>query len=182
MSAGKLLRWQKKVGDRVQRGDIIADVETDKADIEIEVFVTGVIDKFLAQPGDRVPVGTGLAIIQEEGKPTPTEAPPISAVRPSVSGPTIPEVPGPAIPAPVSRVQIKPSRIHISPAAKKLAADLRIAPASVAGTGPEGRITMDNVQRAARAQGAQPTHEVALDRPAGPDAPGYRRCNDSLQA
>ena len=166
MSAGKLLRWQKKVGDRVQRGDIIADVETDKADIEIEVFVSGVIEQFLAQPGDRVPVGTVLAIIQEEGKLTPTEASPISVVRPGVSRPTIPEIPVPAIPAPVSRVEIKPSRIHISPAAKKLAADLRIDPASIAGTGPEGRITMDDVQRAARAQEAQPTPEVALDRPA----------------
>jgi pyruvate dehydrogenase E2 component (dihydrolipoamide acetyltransferase) len=166
MSAGKLLRWQKKVGDRVQRGDIIADVETDKADIEIEVFVSGVIEQFLAQPGDKVPVGAVLAIIQEEGKPTLTEAPGIAAVRPTVMRPTLQEVPVPASAAPISRIEIKPSRLRISPAAKKLAADLRVDPASIAGTGPDGRITMEDVQRAAKAKGGQPTPEVALDRPA----------------
>jgi pyruvate dehydrogenase E2 component (dihydrolipoamide acetyltransferase) len=51
MTAGKLLRWRKNMGDRILRGDIIADVETDKADIEIEVFTAGVIEKFLVQPG-----------------------------------------------------------------------------------------------------------------------------------
>jgi pyruvate dehydrogenase E2 component (dihydrolipoamide acetyltransferase) len=166
MSAGKLLRWQKKVGDQVQRGDIIADVETDKADIEIEVFVSGVIEQFLVQPGDKVPVGTVLAIIQEEDKPATTEAPSIAAVRPTVMRPTIQEVPAPAIAAPISRIEIKPSRLRISPAAKKLAADLRVDPASITGTGPESRITMEDVQRAAQAKGAQPTPEVALDRPA----------------
>ena len=75
MSAGKLLGWRKNVGDHVQRGDIIADVETDKADIEIEVFTTGVIEKFLVQPGEKVPVGTVLAIIREEGKPLEAEVP-----------------------------------------------------------------------------------------------------------
>ena len=166
MSAGKLLRWQKKVGDQVQRGDIIADVETDKADIEIEVFVSGVIEQFLVQPGDKVPVGTVLAVIQEEGKPATTEAPSIAAVRPTVMRPTIQEVPAPAIAAPISRIEIKPSRLRISPAAKKLAADLRVDPASITGTGPESRITMEDVQRAAQAKGAQSTPEVALDRPA----------------
>ncbi len=58
----------------MQRGDIIADVETDKADIEVEVFTTGVIEKFLVQPGEKVPVGTVLAIIREEGKPLTPEA------------------------------------------------------------------------------------------------------------
>jgi len=50
MSAGKLLGWRKRVGDRVQRGEIIADVETDKADIEVEIFAAGVIEKILIQP------------------------------------------------------------------------------------------------------------------------------------
>ena len=70
MSAGKLLAWRKHVGENVQRGDIIADVETDKADIEVEVFTNGVIEKVLVQPGEKVPIGTVLAIIREEGKPS----------------------------------------------------------------------------------------------------------------
>ena len=75
MSAGKLLAWRKSIGDKVSRGDIIADVETDKADIEVEVFATGVVEKLLVQPGEKVPVGTPLAIIREEGKPAAPEAP-----------------------------------------------------------------------------------------------------------
>ena len=58
MKAGKLLGWRKKVGDRVSRGDIIADVETEKADIEVEVFATGVVERILVEPGQKVPIGT----------------------------------------------------------------------------------------------------------------------------
>jgi len=166
MSAGKLLRWRKLVGDPVQRGDIIADVETEKADIEVEVFASGVIEKFLVQPGAKVPVGTVLAVIREEGKPlTPEELRIMTAVAPE------PILAGPAAPAPsVSPIVALPAvgekRLHISPAAKKLAADLGVDPLSIAGTGPGGRITLEDVQRAAQAKATQPAAEVALDRQA----------------
>ena len=163
MTAGKLLRWRKNLGDRIQRGDIIADVETDKADIEIEVFTSGVIERFLVQPGEKVPVGTVLAIIQEEGKPSVAGAPPISVVRPTVPTPATPSVPAPAISelrAPSENIS---SRLRISPAAKKLAADVGIDPASIIGTGPGGRVTLEDIQRA-QARGAQAAAGVALDR------------------
>jgi len=163
MTAGKLLRWRKNLGDRIQRGDIIADVETDKADIEIEVFTSGVIERFLVQPGERVPVGTVLAIIQEEGKPSVAGAPPISVVRPTVPTPATPSVPAPAISelrAPSENIS---SRLRISPAAKKLAADVGIDPASIIGTGPGGRVTLEDIQRT-QAKGAQAAAGVALDR------------------
>ena len=166
MSAGKLLDWRKHVGEYVHRGDIIADVETDKADIEIEVFTSGVIERFLVQPGEKVPVGTILAIIREEGKPltagelgAPTTAP----HEPIPSGPVSPP---PSISAHPPMGEAKPSRVRISPAARKLAADLRVDTASLAGTGPEGRITLEDVQRAAPAKPVQPTAEAALDRQA----------------
>lgn len=146
MTAGKLLGWRKKVGDSVKRGDIIADVETDKADIEIEVFSAGVIERILVQPGERVPVGTPLATIREEGEaelPSAAEA-----------------LPRPLPPAPPAQMPpiISPAtgRLRISPAARKLAADNGLDPASITGTGPAGRITLDDVQRAARAASAQP--------------------------
>ena len=163
MTAGKLLRWRKNLGDRIQRGDIIADVETDKADIEIEVFTSGVIERFLVQPGEKVPVGTVLATIQEEGKPSVAGAPPISVVRPTVPTPATPSVPAPAISelrAPSENIS---SRLRISPAAKKLAADVGIDPASIIGTGPGGRVTLEDIQRA-QAKGAQAAAGVALDR------------------
>jgi pyruvate dehydrogenase E2 component (dihydrolipoamide acetyltransferase) len=166
MTAGKLLRWRKNMGDRILRGDIIADVETDKADIEIEVFTAGVIEKFLVQPGEKVPVGTVLAIIQEEGKLTTAEAPLISSVRPSVPAPTMPGVPAAAVSGRPVLAEIKPSRLRISPAAKKLAEDLGIDSALLAGTGPDGRITLEDVQRAEQAKEARPAPEMALDRQA----------------
>ena len=166
MSAGKLLAWRKNVGDRVQRGDIIADVETDKADIEVEVFTTGLIEKILIQPGEKVPVGTVLAIIGEEGKAVPSAPPPVPppiSPRPSVEAvPGSPSAPTIQIPP----TALAPPRIHISPVARKLATDLGVDPATISGTGPGGRITLEDVQRAAQAKGAQPAPEPKLDRSA----------------
>jgi len=160
MSAGKLLGWRKKAGDSVKRGDIIADVETDKADIEVEVFTSGVIEKILVQPGERVPVGTPLAIIREEGETEMLSVSPgAQAGRPSAA-----TLPAPA--APVSPPVIPPmaARLHISPAAKAFAADHGIDPASVTGTGPGGRITLEDVQRAAQLKTARPAAEAGVDR------------------
>ena len=161
MSAGKLIQWRKNVGDHVQRGDIIADVETEKADIEVEVFSTGMIEKVLIQPGQKVPVGTVMAIIREEGKPARAEIPEVSVLPRKA-------VPPPRVPAQVVAPTTAPgmARIHISPVAKKLAADLGVDPASVSGTGPGGRITLEDVQRAAQGQVAKAAPPEELDRAA----------------
>jgi len=68
MTAGTLVVWNVQPGDRVRRGDIIADVETDKGIIEVEVFEDGVVDQLLVQPGTEVPVGTVLAILRSAQK------------------------------------------------------------------------------------------------------------------
>ena len=164
MSAGKLLAWRKNIGDKVSRGDIIADVETDKADIEVEVFTTGVVEKLLVQPGEKVPVGTLLAIIREEGKPAAPEAP-----RPPRAAPVEPAPVAPAPRAPV--IVMRPpeaaaGRLRASPAARKFAIDLGVDLASLAGTGPGGRITIEDVQRAGEAGGPRPAPEAAPDRQA----------------
>ncbi len=166
MNAGRLISWRKHSGDQVQRGDIIAVVETEKADIEIEVFTTGVIEKFLVQPGEKVPVGTALAIIREEGKPlTPEELRmPATAAREPV--PAKPAALAPAVAPIAARPAAGETRIHISPAARKVAADLGVDPATLTGTGPGGRITLEDVQRAAQAKPVQPAVEAPLDRQA----------------
>ena len=166
MSAGKLLGWRKNVGDPVQRGDIIADVETDKADIEVEVFATGKIEKILVQPGEKVPVGTLLAIISEEGKPVATEAPAAPRLAPAPTAAAALPVRAIPVTPPPSAVAAAAARLHISPVARKLAADLGIDPATISGTGPGGRITMEDVQRAAQTKAAQPAPAAELDRPA----------------
>ena len=167
MKAGKLLGWRKKVGDRVSRGDIIADVETEKADIEVEVFATGVVERILVEPGQKVPIGTLLAIIREEGKPL--------AVGPLLVAPVTPPAPihAPAL-VPVAKVVVSrpasipgTTRLHISPVARKLAGELQVDPGRIEGTGPGGRVTLEDVRRAAKAKIALPTAEateVALDR------------------
>lgn len=144
MAAGTLRIWHKKPGDRVSRGDIIADVETDKADVEVEVFTNGVLETILVEPGTKVPVGTVLAIIRQEGEVIPEAAP---CVTPEPPAATVP-VPGPVLPAVVH----EEGRLRISPIAKKLAQELGIDPASVAPTGPGGRITREDIEHAAQAR------------------------------
>jgi pyruvate dehydrogenase E2 component (dihydrolipoamide acetyltransferase) len=164
MSAGRLIAWRKKPGDAVERGEIIADVETDKADIEVEVFTSGVIEKLLVEPGEKVPVGTVLAIIREEGKPA--EATPELPAGPVGQ---IAEAPREVVaaPGPAAVVPTGTARISISPSAKKLASELGIDPASVTGTGPAGRITREDIERAAAAGAAKPSQpEVITDRQA----------------
>jgi pyruvate dehydrogenase E2 component (dihydrolipoamide acetyltransferase) len=119
MEAGTLVEWLKKPGDALKRGDIIAVVDTDKGAIEIEVFDTSVLDHTVVDAGQKVPVGTVLAILRAEG-----EAP----------------LPPVTVPAPPLRV---------SPAARAAADKLRIDLHSVDGRGPGGAITVGDVERAA---------------------------------
>ena len=127
MTAGTLVAWRKRPGDHVQRGDIIAEVETEKGLIEVEIFTTGVIEKILVDPGTQVPVGTPLAIIREEGAAAPQAMPP--------------PIPSAA----------EGARLRISPAAKKLALELGVDVVGVRGTGTAGAITLDDVKQAAGA-------------------------------
>jgi pyruvate dehydrogenase E2 component (dihydrolipoamide acetyltransferase) len=126
MSAGTLVEWRKRPGDTIERGEIIADVHTDKADIEVEVFTSGTVDELLVEPGQKVPVGTPLAIIREDG-----------------------EAPGkaPAVPRPEEGA--KAARILASPSAKSLADELGLDLATVHGSGPKGRIQRRDVEEAA---------------------------------
>src|SRR5579872_4125650 len=84
MTEGTLVQWNVKPGDSVKRGDIVAIVGTEKADIEVEVYETGVIDRLIAKPGDKLPVGTPLAMIQVPGEAA-------AFVPPSEHAPLIPE-------------------------------------------------------------------------------------------
>jgi pyruvate dehydrogenase E2 component (dihydrolipoamide acetyltransferase) len=141
MEAGTLVAWRKRPGDRVQRGEIVAEVETEKGLIEVEIFVTGVLERILVEPGRTVPVGTVLAMIREDGAPAvaaPTTAPPPPTAPPPVTPPVA--APG-AAPA--------RERLRISPAARALAARLGVDPGTLRGTGPDGAITLEDVERAA---------------------------------
>jgi pyruvate dehydrogenase E2 component (dihydrolipoamide acetyltransferase) len=144
MEAGTLAAWLKRPGDMVKRGEIIAEVDTDKGLIEVEVFTSGVIEQLLVQPGEQVPVGTVLAIIREEGQPAPGDAAPEKPSAPPVAPPP----PPPSLTA-APTAAAESARLKISPAAKKMAAALGIDPAAVRGTGPGGRITREDIEQAA---------------------------------
>jgi pyruvate dehydrogenase E2 component (dihydrolipoamide acetyltransferase) len=140
MSAGTLKEWLRSPGDTVVRGDIIAVVETDKADVEIEVFSGGVIDRLLVDPGTKVPVGTPLAVILGESESGETAEPVASPPSPA------------AVPAAESQPRAAPGgtpRLLVSPSARQLAAELGVDLAGVTGTGPGGRIQRQDVERAA---------------------------------
>ena len=122
MEAGTLVEWLKHPGDAVKRGDIIAVVDTQKGAIEIEVFEDGVIENTLVAPGTKVPVGTVLAVIRGAAE-APPEAPRAA-----------PRAPG---------------RMRVSPVARRLAADLGVDLAHVTGTGVDGAISREDVERAA---------------------------------
>jgi pyruvate dehydrogenase E2 component (dihydrolipoamide acetyltransferase) len=142
MEAGTLVAWRKQPGDEVRRGDIIAEVETDKADIEVEVFLEGVLEKILVEPGTKVPVGTPLAVIAvtgEEAMPAPP-MPSAAAPLPPRERPRIPPLGPPVVPG---------RRVHVSPTARKLAEELGIDLAHVDGTGPGGRIQRRDIEAAA---------------------------------
>lgn len=150
MSVGTLLSWMKKPGDAVKRGEIIAEVDTDKGVIEVEVFIDGIVEKLLIQPGTEVPVGTVLALIREEGEARPEEPPP--TVTPSAG---ISKIAATIPPAPAT------TRAHVSPAARKLATELGVDLSQVKGTGSGGRIQRVDIERAASTK-----PEQAVDRSA----------------
>lgn len=142
MTAGRLIGWLKKPGDAVKRGDIIAEVDTDKGVIEVEVFQDGVIEKLLVKEDEKIPVGTVLAIISE---PDGAETRPVARIK--VETPPAPhedagQFPPEAVP--------QAARIHASPVARKLAGQLGVDLKDVKGTGPQGRIQREDVERAAK--------------------------------
>ena len=172
MEAGTLVEWLKQPGDSVSRGDIVAVVDTEKGAIEIEVFEDGVIEKILVEPGEKVPVGTPLAVIG--GGAAPPAAAPERAQKPPAPGkqaaPKRAAVPSAPAEAPEAAAASRPPapappRRRVSPAARKAAEALDVDVEGVEGTGPGGSVVVADVERAA-APTAAPRKEPA---PAAPD-------------
>ncbi len=157
MTEGTLVQWKKHEGDRITKGEIIAEVDTEKAAIDVECHTTGLIERLLTKPGDKVPVGTVMAVIREEGRPA-TGPIPQQTVTPPAAPPVSDRVDL------VSLAPSQASRLRISPAARKLAAERGIDPAGLQGTGPDGAITLDDITQAPVAAGTAPL--TAADRQA----------------
>jgi pyruvate dehydrogenase E2 component (dihydrolipoamide acetyltransferase) len=151
MVAGTLVEWRKKPGDRVHRGETIAEVETDKGAIEIEVFEDGTLDRICVEPGQKVPVGTVLAVIDGAAL----------ATSPEKAAPAVP-APGPSATRPVTPPPETKDRVRASPLARRLADELGVALGTLKGSGPSGVIVEADIRAAAGA----PHAEATLDRSA----------------
>jgi pyruvate dehydrogenase E2 component (dihydrolipoamide acetyltransferase) len=147
MEAGTLVLWKVKPGDRVKRGDIIAEVETAKGVIEIEIFDDGVVDQIFVEPGKQIPVGEVIALICSEGEMRAPVPLPIVEEKAVVK-----EAVREARPAPLPSAPVAGERARISPLARKVAADLGVEISAIQGTGPGGAITRSDVERAAQAK------------------------------
>ncbi|HZY04524.1 MAG TPA: dihydrolipoamide acetyltransferase family protein [Anaeromyxobacteraceae bacterium] len=170
MEAGTLVEWKVAPGQAVKRGDVVAVVDTDKGAIEVEIWEDGVVAEILVPTGTKVPVGTVLARVRgaaQAAAPGAGPPPAVPAPRREV------EAPRPAAAAPPAAMGSGQARA--SPAARAKARELGVDLSSVAGTGPDGAVTLADVEAAAgKAAAAAPTSARAAP-VAGAAAPGMRQ-------
>ena len=165
MQDGVIVRWLKQVGDSVQEGEPLVEIETAKIQTELESTVSGVLDRIVAQEGEIVPIRGLLCVIADPGE--------VSAGRPSpvpgnTSGTAAERAPATGGPGP--RADTAPGvRQPVVPAARRLARDNNIDLASVTGSGPQGRILLQDVEKA-----IQSAAEAAAS-PGGPADSGNGR-------
>jgi pyruvate dehydrogenase E2 component (dihydrolipoamide acetyltransferase) len=183
MDEGRVIEWRVAPGDTVHRGDLIAVVETEKSDIDIEIWHDGVIEEFLVDVGQLVDVGTPIARLRavEEGAAAPSRRPPVPAPpaappAPDGTPPALAPVrrePAPAPPAPGGRVPA-------SPLARRLAAARGIDLGQVHGSGPGGAVIEADLVSAATGDLRPPDHNAGLT-PDVIQAP-RRRSPDTMRA
>jgi pyruvate dehydrogenase E2 component (dihydrolipoamide acetyltransferase) len=164
MTEGKILKWRKRPGDPVAKGEALAEIETDKVNVDIEAEEAGVLLTILVPDGQTVAVGTNIAVIGAPGqKVTPSAAPSPGPAARTTTPPPAPSAPARPPAAPVSRTDVG-DRVKASPLARNLAVEHGIDLATVHGTGPDGRITKEDVE-ALIATAPRPA-------PTAPPAPG----------
>jgi len=160
MLEGTLVKWHKKPGDKISLGDVIADVETDKATMEMEAFDEGTLGDILIPEGGVIKVGEPIAML-DNGRKAPAEK---KAAAPAATQSQAPTAPRPSLvpatPRPRPRPMADGSRIKASPLAKKIAAERGIDLSRLQGTGPGGRILaadLDSAPATTRAAAATPS-------------------------
>jgi pyruvate dehydrogenase E2 component (dihydrolipoamide acetyltransferase) len=169
MEAGTIVRWLKSEGDRVERGEPLFELDTDKVTQEVEAEASGVLLRIAVAEGE-VPVGQTVAFIGEAGESVPAapvaSAPRVSPTQSSTEAPA-PE-PAPAAVAPAPEGVPANGRVKASPLARRIARERGIDLRAVHGTGPDGRIVAEDVERAV----AAPAPVVSPAVPAAPVAAG----------
>jgi len=182
MTSGQVVAWKVKEGDTVSEGDVLAEVESDKATLELECFTSGTVSRILRPAGEEAAVGEAIALIATEAEapaashepraaqataaeaPEPEAPPPVPRPASRVAQPTpthlreAPQAPAMASPPLTHRAsRITPGRIAISPYARLLAQQKGVDIATLKGSGPGGRIVAADVEAAVRSAGFSPS-------------------------
>ncbi len=147
MEEGKLAKWLVKQGDTVAAGDILAEIETDKATMEFEAIDEGTVTSLaVAEGAEGVKVGTVIATISPEGEvPAAKAAAPVAVAAPTPAAPAPVATPAPVVAKPAQAPAASGARVFASPLARRLAAEKGIDLAGVTGTGPGGRIVRADI-------------------------------------
>lgn len=161
MEEGKILRWIKHEGDQVKKGESLAEVETDKVNIEIEAFASGVLRKILIPEGESAPIGASIAYIGAADEPLPAEAGGNGSNGQAAKAPTQRPQESPAASVPIAQAAVATAqvvlpdagsagRVFISPLARRFADEHHLDYRQVRGTGPNGRIIKLDIETALR--------------------------------
>jgi pyruvate dehydrogenase E2 component (dihydrolipoamide acetyltransferase) len=201
METGKIVRWLKKEGDQVKKGEPLVEIESDKANIEVEAYASGPLSKIVVKEGDSAPIGAVIAQIGADGgalkaeQPTPAAAAakpePVKTTAPTPAAPAgggeqYPQggvddrvEAGAAAQAALQSIRRKPAsegdgeRVKASPVARRLAQEMGVDLSGVEGTGPGGRITREDVEaaRGSDRTAAPPLAAAPASAPPSPTAP-----------
>jgi pyruvate dehydrogenase E2 component (dihydrolipoamide acetyltransferase) len=151
MESGTIVRWLKAEGDTVEKGEPLYELDTEKVTQEVEADTSGTLLRILAGEGEEIEVGKAIAVIGEEGEEVP-EAEPEPSSEPAAEEPEqaerAPEPEAPPEPEPQPAARSDGGRVKASPLARRIARERGIDLSALSGTGPEGRIVAEDVERA----------------------------------
>merc|ERR1719393_1082220 len=168
MTEGKISQWLMNIGDKVEVGDMLLVVESDKADMDVEAYEEGYLAAILTPEGESAAVGAPVAALAaneadiEKVAAAGAQGAAAAAPAPAAAAPAA-AAPAAAAPAPAAAPAATGDRVVASPFAKKLAEEKGVDLAAVTGTGPEGRITAEDVEKAA-ASGSSPAPAYVSDK------------------
>jgi len=157
MTEGTVVKWRKNEGDKVETGDVLAEIETDKATMEMEAFDDGILHKYLVAAGGKAPVGGKIALLLQKGEKPPAEGAPVPEAPKPKAANEEKAAPEAASQASASKATSAPAptpaaktgeRVKASPLARKIAKEKGVELSGLSGTGPGGRVVARDVEGA----------------------------------
>ncbi len=148
MAEGLLVRWVKQVGETINKGDVLAEIETDKATVEVESSASGVVLQLIVDQGTMVPVNAPIAVVGQAGEKVDAAAPTAEGGKPKADEKPAPQSAPVAAPVSQASAPLETGSVKASPLAKKVARDQKVDLSNVKGTGPGGRIVRKDIEAA----------------------------------